>query len=123
METVLAPRFHELVTCALGQLRAATSKEGYLDLLLALFRAISVSSPCSALIARHCLFEPGQLRQHILQGGLSTSAPCALPRHFRGHSSWHSDMSLWEAARTKIPNLWLCSGSAATVMCLLESGH
>ena len=42
MESVLVPLFAELVQRALRQLRAATVKEGYLDLLLALFRAIHV---------------------------------------------------------------------------------
>ena len=42
LEAVLAPFFHELVSKTLARLHNSTAKEGYLDLLLALFRAISV---------------------------------------------------------------------------------
>jgi hypothetical protein len=42
MEQVLVPVFHELVNKALQHLHDSTLKEGYLDLLLATFRAISV---------------------------------------------------------------------------------
>ena len=41
---MLAPFFHELVSKTLARLHNSTAKEGYLDLLLALFRAISVCS-------------------------------------------------------------------------------
>ena len=44
LEAVLVPFFHELVSRTLARLRNATAKEGYLDLLLSLFRAISVQS-------------------------------------------------------------------------------
>ena len=47
------PLFAELVQKTLRQLRAATVKEGYLDLLLALFRAIHVR-PLSA-VAHTCM--------------------------------------------------------------------
>ncbi len=46
LEGVLAPFFHELVSKTLARLHNSTAKEGYLDLLLALFRAISVRTPC-----------------------------------------------------------------------------
>ncbi|EIE23491.1 hypothetical protein COCSUDRAFT_65942 [Coccomyxa subellipsoidea C-169] len=42
LEGVLAPFFHELVSKTLARLHNSTAKEGYLDLLLALFRAISM---------------------------------------------------------------------------------
>lgn len=42
LEGVLVPFFHELVSKTLVRLLNATAKEGYLDLLLSLFRAISV---------------------------------------------------------------------------------
>ncbi|BDA47386.1 probable transcription-associated protein 1 [Coccomyxa sp. Obi] len=42
LEGVLVPFFHELVSKTLARLRNATAKEGYLDLLLSLFRAISM---------------------------------------------------------------------------------
>lgn len=53
MEGVLVPLFHGLVSRVLAQLRAAAAKEGYLDLLLALFRAISVRQPVSFPVASH----------------------------------------------------------------------
>lgn len=54
LEGVLVPLFHELITKTLAQLHSATAKEGYLDLLLALFRAISVrpTIPADTFVSR-----------------------------------------------------------------------
>lgn len=46
MEQVLVQFFYDLVNKTLQQLHTSTIKEGYLDLLLATFRAISVYPPC-----------------------------------------------------------------------------
>ena len=64
MDTVLQPIFYELVSKTVHQLHVSKDKEGYLDLLLNLFRTIQVLQlcQCGALeetlpvtISLHCL--------------------------------------------------------------------
>ena len=47
MDTVLQPVFYELISKTVQQLHISRDKEGFLDLLLNLFRTIQVSSLAS----------------------------------------------------------------------------
>ncbi len=58
LEGVLVPFFHELVSKTLARLRNATAKEGFLDLLLSLFRAISVQPHHNVLPSKVLHAEP-----------------------------------------------------------------
>lgn len=54
MDTVLQPVFYELIAKTVQQLHISKDKEGFLDLLLNLFRTIQVSSLATRCVRLPC---------------------------------------------------------------------
>ncbi len=54
MDTVLQPVFYELIAKTVQQLHISRDKEGFLDLLLNLFRTIQVSSLATRCVRLPC---------------------------------------------------------------------